>query len=340
VGANEPTRVESKELDDQQRRVILERLDRRDDARAEVRAWLDNDCKAFEQAWLERWNALHAQPPGCLYHYTTADGLRGIFESQTLWATDARFLNDTSELSYANAIIAKVAAELIGQCGATIQQTFLNAASLDLLDTFKRMFGTYVVSFCGERNLLSQWRAYAPGAGYALGFDSNALKRSGSLQRLRPIIYEQAEQKALVEEVLAFYVRELERFERGAWEARDFAVTAALDDAAQILFECIFCFKHPGFHEEKEWRLVHIPLHDQHRPLFRTGNAGLIPYVELRPYGPAVGGRNRLPIVDAWFGPHTDPSLAEAALRQVVEDAGYEIPVNGSDLPVRVSPLR
>lgn len=34
-----------------------------------------------------------------LYHYTTLEGLKGILETQTLWATHFEFLNDSSELS-------------------------------------------------------------------------------------------------------------------------------------------------------------------------------------------------------------------------------------------------
>ncbi len=39
------------------------------------------------------------------YHYTTAAGLRGILESKSLWVTDHRFLNDTSEFTHGWAIV-------------------------------------------------------------------------------------------------------------------------------------------------------------------------------------------------------------------------------------------
>ncbi|MFO1205708.1 MAG: hypothetical protein U1E63_08295 [Burkholderiales bacterium] len=32
-----------------------------------------------------------------LYHYTTAEGLKGIVESQQLWATNIAYLNDAEE---------------------------------------------------------------------------------------------------------------------------------------------------------------------------------------------------------------------------------------------------
>jgi len=38
---------------------------------------------------------------GLRYHYTDAPGLLGILDSNTLWATDIRHLNDPSEGSYA-----------------------------------------------------------------------------------------------------------------------------------------------------------------------------------------------------------------------------------------------
>jgi len=34
-----------------------------------------------------------------LYHYTTWEGLQGILETQTLWATNYKFLNDYCEIS-------------------------------------------------------------------------------------------------------------------------------------------------------------------------------------------------------------------------------------------------
>jgi hypothetical protein len=38
--------------------------------------------------------------PKILYHYTTAIGLMGIVQSQTLWAPNAEFLNDARELRF------------------------------------------------------------------------------------------------------------------------------------------------------------------------------------------------------------------------------------------------
>jgi len=46
-----------------------------------------------------------------LYHYTSAQGLEGIVRTQSLWATDTAFLNDTTEIRYAAEPLIKRMAE-------------------------------------------------------------------------------------------------------------------------------------------------------------------------------------------------------------------------------------
>jgi hypothetical protein len=54
-----------------------------------------------------------AQPPsGPLYHYTTAAGCEGILRSNQLWATNPRYLNDSSELSHGQELFVRVCERL------------------------------------------------------------------------------------------------------------------------------------------------------------------------------------------------------------------------------------
>src|SRR4051812_31880063 len=48
---------------------------------------------------------MFAPPPPKLFHYTSADGLRGIIERDVIWATNYRYVNDLTEFLYANAIL-------------------------------------------------------------------------------------------------------------------------------------------------------------------------------------------------------------------------------------------
>jgi len=56
---------------------------------------------------LSSWSEHHKQHPNVLYHYTSADGLIGILTSKSIWLTDLRYMNDLSELQYANQLIEK-----------------------------------------------------------------------------------------------------------------------------------------------------------------------------------------------------------------------------------------
>ncbi len=136
----------------------------------------------------------------CLWHYTTAKGLLGIVESQELWATSIKFLNDLEEFSgffdrRLRALVAagvRVGADKFNATEAG-QRAFRehggrDAVEGELIDAFGRAITSvtlklepYVVSFCGataadsDDGLLSQWRGYGLDGGYALIFDSKGL---------------------------------------------------------------------------------------------------------------------------------------------------------------------
>jgi len=113
-----------------------------------------------------------------IYHYTDGKGAQGILESQSLWATHYRYLNDFSEL-----VIFRKA---LASWRSTVDREPQHVDRLlkELLDIF---FGgrekppeteAYIVSFCDdEGDRLSQWRAYGRGDGYALGFDRTELEK-------------------------------------------------------------------------------------------------------------------------------------------------------------------
>ena len=50
-------------------------------------------------------------PPDLLYHYTGWEGLEGILRERMIWATDVRYLNDTSEVHYTREVIGQRAAD-------------------------------------------------------------------------------------------------------------------------------------------------------------------------------------------------------------------------------------
>ena len=58
------------------------------------------------------------EPPDLLFHYTNAGGLLGILSTSRIWATNYRFLNDSSEIAYGAAIFEAVVQERSAQVTA------------------------------------------------------------------------------------------------------------------------------------------------------------------------------------------------------------------------------
>jgi len=132
-----------------------------------------------------------------LHHYTNFGGLSGIYNAQTLWATNYRHLNDTKELAMLERpLIAALASRFhsllireqktnpkvrraIEDTGGEIANIAADMAR-DLINSFyaaalnnSSPLVPYITSFCTHANdpyarehgLLSQWRGYAGDGG-------------------------------------------------------------------------------------------------------------------------------------------------------------------------------
>ena len=137
-----------------------------------------------------------------LYHYSTWQGLKGILQTQSLRATNYKFLNDYSELvlfrdklvsliypvvleGYKLLITHKPSLKGKIQEQGGLERIVRHDAEVQI-DSQYRALGNeiYILSFCGEpekqsiadNGLLSQWRGYGAGGGAALIFDTEKLE--------------------------------------------------------------------------------------------------------------------------------------------------------------------
>jgi hypothetical protein len=238
-------------------------------------------------------------------------------------------------------VIEEVAAGLQAEGVSELAATFLQANAA-LLSSFSGTFGVYIACFCTDGDRLSQWRGYpADGVGFALGFDPGPMRLKTQL-RLRHVIYDRSQQQALVHGVLSFVCGWLAAIEADVVDQHH-AVQVALHETNTLLSECAFCFKHPSFAQEDEWRLVHLAIHEvplPHAPiLFRDAPTGLVPYVDLRPTGDPPGiVASRMPLKEIVVGPTRHPDLAQEAVEAYARSCGYspEVTVRSSDIPLRV----
>lgn len=284
-----------------------------------------------------------------LYHYTSLNGILGILGSQTIWATHASYLNDSSEFFHGLSFAKQVAGgifmddDYLAAFGWAVRHG-LEAVSADNL---------YVASFSEKPDLLSQWRGYCPaGAGICLGFAVPQLKSFCDAKgyRLEQCFYEHPEQfqrvEALVRECFEMFPkprltrREYESLDSKAKVDADFAyrlrtsegpekpqADAAVQWLCAEVAELAPLFKNEGFHEEKEWRIVAKEPKGQIK--FRASSSYLAPYVELELFSDAA----RPALREVIIGPNPNQGRCQMSISMLLESTGL------TDVDVKVSSI-
>jgi hypothetical protein len=242
-------------------------------------------------------------PGRVLYHYTSAAGLAGILERRCLFASDVWFLNDASEVRYAQ---TRMLEQLRKWTDFGSDQPWVE----ELLDVSEAKPGwlddVFVTSFCEERDLLSQWRGYAAG-GFAVGFATDglaALDGAPVAARLVQVDYGaesgRRRLRGLFEEIAAGGPYSREERERLA---------------RKVLLPEMACVKEPSFSEEKEWRLLVVEERAE-RILFRARPTAVVPYVEVALPEPS-------PVCEVVIGPSVDQHMRRRGVEQLLARRGY-----------------
>ncbi len=301
-----------------------------------------------------------------LYHYTDWRGLLGILDSQSLWATHFRLLNDYSELRlfletklpdilYPLALKEsrkfleenpdrKDQFEQEGHVLELVVQKEVSKIIQILYDSFEEQI--YITSFCGEaedeeinkNGLLSQWRGYGQGGGFALVFDTalieERLNQEGECFACRgfsaPVVY--SHQQERYETELSDSIQEIAGFVQKGFKCH-LNDNEPPDGDPGPLLECMARYKHRGFFEENEVRIAFWRLPEEMRngkppkPVeYRERNGEQVPYIELFKMEDA-----KLPIKKIIVGPHREKESRAAYLRTRLE--GMNIQVVPSDIP-------
>jgi hypothetical protein len=307
---------------------------------------------------------------GEVFHYTSGPGLEGIIKSQQLWATHIMYLNDSEEYigffdkrlpALLERPVREAVTEVSGRPGA--KKRIKSAGGVDAMikglkeDMRKSMRSVslrlnepYITAFCGSKvhqahndGLLSQWRGYGSGGGYAIGFRTKELE--GMVQ---------AEVEAFAYQLAGFgdvdYGGAPPHTEAAEWEAwiekavrellltNDHKATAEMGERVGAL-ACRY--KHHGFSEEAEVRIYMVPVHEDvyalgskagklqpRKPtLFRSLNGTPVPYIAL------FGGERKLPISKVIVGPHAEKLRRVQAVELLLKANGVKADVVPSEIP-------
>ena len=316
-----------------------------------------------------------------LVHYTTAGGLSGIVSSGCFWATHAAFLNDSEELThFFDSRLIVLAQEAISSIAGEIPSTpevakqLASHGGIDELIRSDAMRVTnllktatlgvnepFVFSMSGPRSekvarsgLLSQWRGYGGDGGYAIVLDSHGfdhlMKREGQIHQYQfaqwgDVYYYGAETEAQPssDEVIE-YEKTVRNGVIGLVHGKDPESMDGLYDAITSL-SCLY--KHWGFSEEQEVRVIAIPARGEVEKLAAAGGetrqarptksflrrGAPVPYIELMAGLGIAGKRTNLPIKRVIVGPHKDKSSRAQAVRHLLAANGYEAEVLCSEIP-------
>ena len=283
-----------------------------------------------------------------LWHYTDTRGLEGIVNTGTIRFSHLGFLNDPSELQYAEEVYASVLSEPSSEQDP-LRGEFITGY-LDFKDNLQQQFGEtmtptpFVTSFCIDCDNLDLWRQYADdGQGFALGFRMKELREilNGENLEIRRLIhgfrvlYDTTEQQRLISRILGYFLSKFLEIHT-AGETTDLTSSSAdvytgflvtLDTFAPI-------FKHPCYASEKEGRLIWygdtIDL-DEAKYLARRGF--FKPYIDLNF---KTRKEEKPPLAAVVAGPATDPLICEKSLRMFLNNHGLsDVQISRSALPYR-----
>jgi len=260
-----------------------------------------------------------------------------IVRNGELWASNLRYMNDSTEFAFVLDIIRNRVGYLWEQSEDENESKALHQL-LRTISESKEM-DAYVISFSERRDDLSQWRGYCPpGLGVCIGFKSSVLheiafptpkRRKTSLDagisQFGKVIYLDKNSgesfDGMIKRVLS----------------KDLESLASMEQTS-VLYSIMTGFapfyKSNTFEDEAEWRLQLGHSFKANKPTkigFRIGKSTLIPYAVLDIS--AAGGEY---ISEVIVGPSPNLDLTVEAVKEFLASEGRpQISVVGTDVPYR-----
>lgn len=204
---------------------------------------------------------------GCRFvYYTTADTATKILESKQIWLRNTAVMNDYSEVQYGfRCLDAAYSAEPGKNFNIALNTCFQGLAD-EVRDLFNGWLpiiseDTYVTCLSqhlskeDQHGRLSMWRAYGCGTGVALVINGAVMFSNTHVLQVfsSPVAYEEPH----------IVAERLNKIAKNISNDVDFLRGVGRDDVKKAVFNMflfgILCTKHPGFHEEREWRAIASP---------------------------------------------------------------------------------
>lgn len=205
---------------------------------------------------------------GRFVYYTSAEAAMSILSNESVWLRNVRSMNDFSEVSHGfNCLI-----DALEKKGGVLPLiTYLNSLFSGFTEAFAKYFKdcypnmeaqSYMICISehdddeDDNGRLSMWRAYGGRHPVALVLNNSPLVNECDAFKAYtiPVDYQGPEHIKSRLLTLENRIRENEAFVKSLGQAE---VEAWVYDITKNL---ILCTKHPGFSEEREWRVVYNPI--------------------------------------------------------------------------------
>lgn len=279
------------------------------------------------------WKSHRSDAPEHVYHYTSAEGLYGILQSNTVWAADCRFLNDTSESQVG-----------VNKAKDVCRTRRFSRRTGGLTEFYRKLSGTlrreypepnFIFSLSERADDLTQWRTYAnDGLGFTVGFSSaklleNSQDNNGEFE-FSKVLYVSREQERILKSLFDAFEEYIETN-----KGTDFEAAAITLD--WLIFNFSTLFKHSSFRSEKEWRvntynLVNEVDERSQSVRVRAKDGRLIPYIPLN-----LGkfAKDKLPISRIGIGPSFKDPTIRYAVEKLCAQSRFEVDIYNADSPYR-----
>ena len=249
-----------------------------------------------------------------------------------MWASSIHYMNDATEFANAMGLVKAQLERIEGFEPAELSD--FKRIITSQLESISRIY-VFVFSLSEQSDLLSQWRGYAGGGGFAVEFEWERLKRVAGRQGflLGRCLYRTDQKEAVVKQMLKVAQEVYWRCVRqGA--GREHVAGELWKRFVQDFVRVSPLLKHYSFHEEREWRLVSRPTNmDAPEVDYREGHSMLVPYFKLS----LEDGSGGMPVSGVVVGPCPHPELSQNSVVNFVQKSANfkQLSARCSQIPYR-----